>query len=252
MLEMLFSKACLAILLLTSARADIQPPLSAQPPGGAPFAAVVLPQPVPGAPRAFSADGWKQGKLCDVSAAPYSAKNGSNATAALQKAIEDCGDLEEGGTVLVPSGLTLTTASLWLRSNLTLRVEVGATLLGSHLAGDAPRAYVRRGCTMMWAHAGFLNGGRCLKLKDPLVGWDDCAEWSKLENVAIEGGGTLDANGDFWYGKHPPCSGDERPTMLDMMWVNGLTIRDMHIRRPGMWTIHPTFSNNVRITGNMC
>ena len=34
--------------------------------------------------------------------------------------------------------------------------------------------------------------------------------------------------------------------MLDMLWVDGLTIRDMHIRRPGYWTVHPTFSNNVR------
>jgi hypothetical protein len=54
----------------------------------------------------------------------------------------------------------------------------------------------------MWvsrnAHAGFLNGGVCIKLKNPLVGWDDCDEWSKLENVVIEGGGTLDANGDDW------------------------------------------------------
>ena len=60
-------------------------------------------QPVPGAPRALTADGWKAGKLCDVSKAPYSATNGSNATAALSAAIADCGGRPEGGTVLVPS-----------------------------------------------------------------------------------------------------------------------------------------------------
>ncbi len=32
--------------------------------------------------------------------------------------------------------------------------------------------------------------------------------------------------------------------------VTGLTVRDMKIRRPGYWTVHPTFSNNVRVTGN--
>ena len=42
---------------------------------------------------------------------------------------------------------------------------------------------------MTQAHAGFLNGGQCLKYKDPLVGWDDCKDWSKLENVVVEGGG---------------------------------------------------------------
>jgi polygalacturonase len=38
--------------------------------------------------------------------------------------------------------------------------------------------------------------------------------------------------------------------MLDLLWVDGLTIKDMKIRRPGYWTVHPTFSNNVRVTGN--
>jgi polygalacturonase len=41
-----------------------------------------------------------------------------------------------------------------------------------------------------------------------------------------------------------------RPMMLDLMWVEGLTIRDLNIRRPGYWTVHPTFSNNVRIENN--
>lgn len=44
--------------------------------------------------------------------------------------------------------------------------------------------------------------------------------------------------------------GNARPMMLDLLWVDGLTIRDMEIRRPGYWTVHPTFSNNVRVTGN--
>ena len=69
---------------------------------------------------------WHQvGKLCDVSQAPYNAQNGTNATTILQQAIDDCGDLPGGGTVRVPSGLVLSTASLWLKSNMTLRVESG-------------------------------------------------------------------------------------------------------------------------------
>jgi polygalacturonase len=106
---------------------------------------------------------------------------------------------------------------------------------------------------MTWAHAGLLNGGRCLRLKSPLVGWNDCAEWSKLANVVIEGGGTLDANADDWYlvwGKRKGNDDNMRPMMLDLMWVDGLTIRDLKIRRPGYWTVHPTFSNNVRVTDN--
>ena len=96
------------------------------PPGPGPFTQLKLPQPVPGALRALTPNGFMQGKQCDVSKPPYSAKNNMNATAILAQAIEDCGDLPGGGTVLVPAPLTLLTGSLWLRSNLTLRVEKGA------------------------------------------------------------------------------------------------------------------------------
>ena len=75
---MLLSAA--AVALATSA-------LGAMPPGPGPFGNTLLPQPVPGA-KTFAAP-----KLCDVSKAPYSATNGSNATAALSAAIADCGDL---------------------------------------------------------------------------------------------------------------------------------------------------------------
>ena len=71
--------------------------------------------------------------------------------------------------------------------------------------------------------------------------------------MVIEGGGTLDADGSAWYetwAKQDGHDGNQRPMMLDMMWVNGLTIRDISIRRPGYWTVHPTFSDNVRVTNN--
>ena len=103
----------------------------ALPPGPGPFGSIKLPQPVSGAARAISDDGWKRGNLCDVSAPPWSAQNGTNATSILQAAIDACGDLPAGGTVLIPAPLTLRSASLFLRSNLTFRLERGATLLGT-------------------------------------------------------------------------------------------------------------------------
>ena len=83
---------------------------AALPPGPGPFGEIKLLQPVPGAQRAIAPRGWTRGKLCDVSQVPYSVQNNSNATAILQNAIDECGDLEGGGTVLVPSGLYLHTA----------------------------------------------------------------------------------------------------------------------------------------------
>ena len=117
---------------------------------------------------------------------------------------------------------------------------------------DAPMVYTRRNSLMVWAHAGMINGGRCIKMKDPLVGWDDCAVWSTLQNVVIEGGGTLDADGSDWYLKWGPngTKSNQRPMMLDLLWIDGLTLRDLSIRRPGYWTVHPTFSNNVLVANN--
>jgi hypothetical protein len=204
---------------------------------------------VQGAPRGVSEDGWKIGKLCNITDTPYNAKGDgkTNWTSVIQKAINDCGDLPGGGTVLFPANSgSFVTGALWLASNLTFRVEENAVLLGSSSKEEwnSPVVYTRRECVMMDAHAGFLNAGRCVEKKAPLVGWDDCKTWTKLENVAIEGKGTLDANAQGWL-----SGGRDRPMMLDLLWVDGLTIKDLKIRRPGFWTVHPTFSNNVRLTG---
>ena len=196
------------------------------------------------------------GKLCDIAAPPYAAVNGSNATAALQRAIDDCGDLVSGGTVLVPERLTLRTGSLWLRSNLTFRVlgalvgtATGAGDTASSIA-DAPMVYTRRNSLMVTAHAGLLNGGRCLAMNPTPVGGDDCARWRTLSNVVIEGTGIVDGNGSGWYrsfgASHPELK-NLRPMMLDLLWVNGLTVRGLTLRGSGYWTVHPCFCNNVRM-----
>lgn len=162
----------------------------------APFAPVHLPQPVLGALRGRFPDGWARGKLCNVTAAPYLARgdNRSDDTAAIQAAIDACGDRGDGGgTVLLPfrgaGTSSFVTGALWLRSNLTLRIEPGAVLIGTNDWSGFPLVYTRSGCTMMHAHAALINAGRCRKMKEPPVGWDDCAEWQTVENLVIEGGG---------------------------------------------------------------
>mmetsp|Transcript_12717 Transcript_12717/g.40325 ORF Transcript_12717/g.40325 Transcript_12717/m.40325 type:complete len:466 (+) Transcript_12717:48-1445(+) len=223
----------------------------ALPPGPGPFGSTVRGQPVPGALE------FDHPKVCEMD----SALNGTNATLALQLAIDRCGDSARGGVVVVNESLTLYSASLWLRSNLTLRVAgkiVGtATGYGDKTdptntnATDAPLVYTRRNSIMVWAHAGFLNGGRCLRLKDPLVGWDDCAEWSVLENVVLDGFGTLDAAAEGWWAEpQDNFNTNERPVMLDLLWIRGLTIRDLVITGTGYWTIKPTFCDNVRVERN--
>ncbi len=55
-------------------------------------------------------------------------------TAGVQKAIDACAE-RGGGTVLLPAG-TYLCGSIHLRSNVTLRLEAGATILGSQDATD--------------------------------------------------------------------------------------------------------------------
>ena len=62
-------------------------------------------------------------------------------TAAIQKALDACGD-NGGGTVLVPEGIFLT-GSLTLRANTTLQLSSRADLLGSPDIADYPIENVR-------------------------------------------------------------------------------------------------------------
>ena len=88
-------------------------------------------------------------------------------TAAFEKAVEACVK-QKGGTILVPAGI-YRTGPIKLQSNITLRLETGAVILGSEVVADYR-----------------LDGGRTR----PLV-WAENAV-----NMAICGHGTIDGRGD--------------------------------------------------------
>jgi polygalacturonase len=131
-------------------------------------------------------------------------------TAAIQKAI-DAGP----GTVYFPAGRFLS-GTIMLKSNVTLYLSPGAVLLGSTRIEDYnPK------------HLIYAKG---------------------VENIAIEGGGTIDGQGDAFLDKDlKPLS---RPSPLIEIWDSrGVRIQDISIRKTPAWGIHPKNCNGVKIRG---
>lgn len=153
-------------------------------------------------------------------------------TVALQSAIDACAS--EGGTVVVSAG-TYVSAPLVLKSNITLKLEKGATILGSPDHADFP--------PMTFFHVPDLQ---------PLISAIGAT------NVAIEGEGTIDGNGESWWeevrsvmdkgvlGNHP------RPKLLIFDHCKNVRVEGITIQNSPMWQLVPYYTDgmiirNVRI-----
>ncbi|WP_410524847.1 glycosyl hydrolase family 28 protein [Pseudomonas sp. DTU_2021_1001937_2_SI_NGA_ILE_001] len=102
-------------------------------------------------------------------------------TAAIQRAIDAC---TRGCKVLLPAG-TYKSGALYLKSNMTLEIAEGATLLGSERAEDYPReGYIQYPYSTTVRPASLINA----LPRDP-------RSHQAFENIRIVGKGTLDGNG---------------------------------------------------------
>lgn len=102
-------------------------------------------------------------------------------TAALQRAIDACAT---GCKVLLPAG-TYKSGALYLKSNMTLEIAEGATLLGSERAEDYPRdGYIQYPYSTTVRPASLINA----LPRDPRA-------HQAFENIRIVGKGTIDGNG---------------------------------------------------------
>jgi len=113
-------------------------------------------------------------KVIDVTRAPYSADatGARDATASLQRALDEAGALGGGATVHFPPGI-YTTTGVRVRSHTQVHLPAGAVLQGSARAEDYPEFPTKPGRTGISA---------LLRVKD-------------AEDVHIFGHGTLDARG---------------------------------------------------------
>ena len=166
----------------------------------------------------------------------------TNDQEAIQKAINACN--EKGGTVLFENG-TFLTGQIALVSNLTLKIDSTATILGvmSDAENDYPHHFIE---------TNYPN--RMLQ---------DCQRrliyGNKVENVTITGGGTINGQGDFEPWMHVKELGTEkdRPSILAFVGANNITVSNITLLKPACWTQVYIESNQIKIqnikvhTGNL-
>jgi polygalacturonase len=169
-------------------------------------------------------------KVCDVRA--YGAKGDGTTkdTAAIQKAIDACAAEKAGGTVKL-SGGTFVSGPIVLKSNITLDVEKGATLLGSPDREDFPKATFARNPTVQ----AFVSA-------------------PNAENVAITGGGTIDGNGHIWWEyvrgvKDAGVLGNDHPRPMGIVLdhTKHVHIEGITVQNSGFWQIVPYYADDVVI-----
>lgn len=133
-------------------------------------------------------------------------------TVAIQTAIDSC--TANGGGEVVFAGGYFVTGTIFLKSNVMLRIEGGAQLLGSTSIGD----YLD---TMPQVPT-YVNN----YTKKTLI----YAEGQ--ENVGLKGEGTLDGRGSSFLGQN------ERPFGFRFVSCSNVLVEDLRLRNSGFWMMH--------------
>lgn len=149
-------------------------------------------------------------------------------THAIQQAIDACA-AKGGGTVRLAKGVFLT-GSIDLKSNITLEIDRGATLLGSNDKADYPEAE---------------------ELSEPAV--KPLIGATNAENITIRGGGTINGNGKRWWDdvyshRHmPDFLPEKRPRLILLDHCRHVRIERMTLENSASWQVVPYYSDDVII-----
>ena len=150
-------------------------------------------------------------------------------TAAIQKAIDACA-AQGGGTVRLTAG-TYLSAPIVLKSNITLQLDKGATLLGSPDHDDYPA-----------------------KAEFRAPGVQSLVSATNAENISITGDGIIDGQGESWWqmarsvhdagvmgNPHP------RPRLVVFDHCRHVLVEGVTIQNSPMWQLVPYYSDDVTI-----
>jgi polygalacturonase len=153
----------------------------------------------------------------------------SKDTAAIQAAIDAC-ERDGGGTVRLTAG-TYVSAPIVLKSNITLHLDKGATLLGSPDHAD----YAAK-----------------TEFREP--GLQALVSAVNAENVTIRGEGTIDGNGESWWEmarkiKDAGVMGSDhpRPRLVVFDHCKHIVMEGVTVQNSPMWQVVPYYSDDVTI-----
>jgi len=145
-------------------------------------------------------------------------------TKSIQQAIDRC-TADGGGTVYLPPGAFLS-GTIYMKSNVTLRLAAGSILLGStDLKDYPPTVPALRSYTDNYTDKSLIYG-------------------EKLERVAIVGEGVIDGQGAAFKGPYKV-----RPYMIRLVECRHVTVQDVTIRNSPMWVQHYLACDDVRLSG---
>lgn len=150
-------------------------------------------------------------------------------TAAIQRAIDSCNEAG-GGTVLIPAG-AFKTGSIFLRDNVTLDLENGATLYGSTDIRD---------------YTPVTTDYVSLRTVTPTI---QLIYADGASNVAICGRGTIDGRGRAFPKLSWNDEGITRPHLLRFIRCSDVSIEGVTLKNSGCWMQHYLACDRVRIDG---
>jgi polygalacturonase len=142
--------------------------------------------------------------------------NGStNDTGAINRAITAANEAVDGGIVRFPSGTYRSANSIHMKSNVTLQLDSGSTIIGSGADTYDPPESNPFDAFQDYGHSHFHNA----------MLWGD-----RLTNIGFTGSGTIDGGGNLITGN--PDSG-EADKIISLTRCNGLTVDGITLRRGG-------------------
>ena len=193
------------------------------------FKHIVLMMTVAAAFTTISANALDSSPGCNPRAFGAKGDGVSKDTSAIQAAIDACAK-QGGGTVRLIAG-TYLSAPIVLKSNITLQLDKGATLLGSANHADYP--------PLVMFHLPDLQ---------PLVSATNAV------HVAITGEGVIDGNGESWWQEARAVrnagvlgAGHPRPKLIIFDHCRHVRVEGVTIQNSPMWQLVPYYSDDVVI-----